>query len=271
MIDRLIPGHLIIMRFTSKLSTFLFPHHRPQGRTRLAVIGLCLMAVVSTSQAQTEQPAQSAPAMTDEMKQAFETLRRSNAVPFPLPMMMQPPEIQKWEPNTVTEPFPKEARDAMMTSMSGSNPWSLRQVFNFMTLKMKAAEGLSFDEVVEAMESRAVEENLKGIGRNQVWKEVEAKTGESTPKFEILQYCDALVARMVLDYSPEFSIFLPCRISVVEDARGDIWLMTLDWDVSWLSFTWHPDSQLDAQLKENGKRIRNAMVSIMEAGASGDW
>ena len=271
MINRLILDQLMVVRCTAKLSTFLPPRHGLQIRTRLAAIVFCLMAIVGAAQAQNEQPAQSAPAMTDEMKQAFETLRRSNAFPFPLPMMMQPPEMQKWEPNTVTEPFPKEARDAMMTSMSGSNPWSLRQVFNFMTLKMKAAEGLSFDEVVEAMESRAVEENLKGIGRNQVWKEVEAKTGESTPKFEILQYCDALVARMVLDYSPEFSIFLPCRISVVEDAKGDIWLMTLDWDVSWLSFTWHPDSQLDEELKENGRRIRNAMVSIMEAGASGDW
>ena len=145
------------------------------------------------------------------------------------------------------------------------------RVFSFMTLKMKAEPGLEFDDVIEAMDSRAVEENLKKTGHNMVWKEVEAKTGESTPRFEILQYCDALVARMVLDYSPEFSIFLPCRISVLEDAVGDVWLMTLDWDVSWLALTWHPDSQIDDELKENGRRIRNALVSIMEAGASGEW
>ena len=202
---------------------------------------------------------------------ALEQLRKSNALPFPIPMMMQPPPYKEWEPNTVIEEFPQETRVAILQNMAGANPWSLRQVFNFMTLKMKADEDLTFDDVIEAMDSRAVEENLKRSGHNMVWKEVEAKTGEPTPRFEILQYCDALVARMVLDYSPEFSIFLPCRISVLEDAAGDIWLMTLDWDVSWLSFVWHPDSQLDEELKDNGRRIRNAMVSIMEAGASGDW
>jgi len=207
----------------------------------------------------------------ESVANALDQLRKSNALPFPVPMMMQPPGQQEWVPNTVTEEFPPETRKAMMQGMAGANPWSLRQVFSFMTLKMKASPDLEFEEVVEAMDSRAVEENLKRSGHNQVWKEVEAKTGKPTPKFEILQYCDALVARMVLDYSPEFSIFLPCRISVLEDAAGDIWLMTLDWDVSWLSFVWHPDSQLDAELKENGRRIRNAMVSIMEAGASGDW
>ena len=205
------------------------------------------------------------------IQSALDQLRKSNALPFPVPMMMAPPDQQEWVPNTVTEAFPPEARAAMMQNMGAANPWSLRQVFSFMTLKMKAEPGLEFDDVIEAMDSRAIDENLKKTGHNMVWKEVEAKTGESTPRFEILQYCDALVARMVLDYSPEFSIFLPCRISVLEDAVGDVWLMTLDWDVSWLAFTWHPDSQLDEELKENGRRIRNALVSIMEAGASGEW
>lgn len=207
----------------------------------------------------------------DQVKAAMGTLRKSNALPFPIPMMMQPPEESEWVPNTVTEVFPPEMRAAMMQNMAVVNPWSLRQVFSFMTLKMKADDGLEFNDVVEAMESQAVEENIKQVGRNQVWKEVEAKTGKPTPKFEVFHYCDALVARMVLDYSPEFAIFLPCRISVLEDAKGDIWLMTLDWDVSWLTFMWHPDSQLDAELKENGRRIRDSLVSIMEAGAKGEW
>ncbi len=218
-------------------------------------------------------PVESASAQDNNanIRSALEQLRKSNGLPFPVPMMMQPPGQRNWEPNTVTEIFPPEARRAMIQNMGAANPWSLRQVFGFMTLKMKAAEGLSVEDVVEAMDSRAVEENLKKSGHNKVWQEIEAKTGAPTPKFEILQYCDALVARMVLDYSPEFSIFLPCRISVLEDAAGDVWLMTMDWDVSWLSFVWHPDSQIDQELKKNGRRIRDAMVSIMEAGATGEW
>ena len=230
-----------------------------------AAVILVFSLSLNVARAQDSQP------NTESIQAALDQLRRSNALPFPIPMMMQPPAQGEWVPNTVTEPFPPEARAAMMQNMGAANPWSLRQVFSFMTLKMKADEGLDFDDVIEAMDSRAVDENLKKSGHNMVWKEVEAKTGEPTPRFEILQYCDALVARMVLDYSPEFSIFLPCRISVLEDAVGDIWIMTLDWDISWLSFTWHPDSQIDDELKESGRRIRNAMVSIMEAGAAGEW
>jgi len=239
-------------------NVILMPH------IRCAFILLVLMASLP-AMAQTQSYD------NESVAEALTQLRKSNALPFPVPMMMAPPTSQPWVPNTVTEDFPAETRQAMMQNMAAANPWSLRQVFSFMTLKMKVAEGVEFDDVIEAMDSRAVEENLKRSGHNQVWKEVEAKTGEPTPRFEILHYCDALVARMVLDYSPEFSIFLPCRISVLEDAVGDIWIMTLDWDVSWLSFVWHPDSQIDAELKENGRRIRNAMVSIMEAGSTGDW
>jgi uncharacterized protein (DUF302 family) len=88
---------------------------------------------------------------------------------------------------------------------------------------------------------------------------------------EILQYCDAAVGRRMLDYSPEFVIFIPCRIAVIEDASGDIWLMTMDWDVSWLAMAWHPDSKLNDQLKNDAVRIRDAMEQIMQAGAKGEW
>ena len=207
---------------------------------------------------------------SDSVMEAVETLRKSNSLPFPLPMMFNPIDMS-WEPNTVAEPFPREAREAMMTTAGASNPWSLRQVFSFMAHKVKAEDGLSFDDVIEAMDSRAVEENLKKTGHSMIWKEIEAKTSKPTPRVEILQYCDAMVARMVLDYSPEFSIFLPCRISVLEDAQGDIWLMTVDWNVSWLSFVWQPDSQINEELKSHGRRIRDAMLSIVQAGATGDW
>ncbi len=231
---------------------------------RLLTVILVAVALPGASLAQQAFP--------NEVTSAIEQLRRSNAFPFPVPTMVEPMEEEEWVPNTVIEPFPSDTREAIMQNMAGSNPWSLRQVFNFMTLKMKADEDLTFDEVIEAMDSRAIEENLKRLGPDQISKEIAAKTGdESTPKLEIHHYCDALVARAILDYSPEFSIFLPCRIAVLEDANRDVWLMTLDWDVSWLNFVWHPDSQINAELKAEGQRIRDAMVSIMEAGATGAW
>ena len=90
-------------------------------------------------------------------------------------------------------------------------------------------------------------------------------------RIEVLQFCDAIVGRRMIDFSPEFSIFIPCRITVLEDATGEIWLMTLDWDVSWLARAWQPGSKLDPDLVRDAIRIRDAMTQIMEAGAIGYW
>ena len=173
--------------------------------------------------------------------------------------------------NPVMAPVSPEIKKQIYDQLSSISGMSMRQLFNFMTAKVKAAEGVEFDEIIEAMEIKANEVNFKKVGHNKFWKDVGAITGEPALRVEILQFCDAIVGRKMLDFSPEFSIFIPCRISVVEQPDGSIWLMTLDWDVSWLNFVWHPDSQLDQDLKKSGMRIRDAMLSIVNAGATGDW
>ena len=210
------------------------------------------------------------------MPSPFETMARgfrgSSMLPFPFSFMMAPFAPQAaWKPNTVMEPFPEEMKATMMQMAGVMSPWSMRQMFNMMTFKRKVKPGVAFDDVIVAMDSRAIEVNLKKIGHSPLSKAIAAKTGKPTPRIEVLQYCDALVLRKMLDYAPEFSIFVPCRISVLEDANDDIWLMTMDWNVAWLQFAWHPDSQLPVDLKADSDRIREAMRSIIDAGVNGDW
>ncbi len=173
--------------------------------------------------------------------------------------------------NRVMPPIPREQKQALFDMMTPASSMSMRDLFNFMTDKIKADPELSFDDVVEAMELKANEVNFKKVGHNEFWRDVGAYTGLPTLRLEILQFCDADVGRRMLDFSPEFSIFIPCRITVMEDATGEIWLMTLDWDVSWLSRAWQPGSRLDPELIKDAVRIRDAMTQIMQAGASGDW
>ena len=168
-------------------------------------------------------------------------------------------------------PVPKEVKKQMYDFMAAMSPYSMREMFNFMTDKIKADEGVEFDDVIEAMEIKANAVNFKKTGHSEIWKDVGAITGQPTLRVEVLHFCDALVGRRMLDYSLEFSVFIPCRISVVEDANGDIWLMTLDWDVTWLGMAWHPDSQLSEQLKQDAIRLRDAMDQIMRAGAAGEF
>lgn len=173
--------------------------------------------------------------------------------------------------NRVMPPVPKLQKQQLFDQMVPMSNMSMRDLFNFMTYKIKADPALSFDDVVESMELKANEVNFKKVGHNEFWRDVGAVSGLPTLRVEILQFCDAAVGRRMLDFSPEFSIFIPCRISVMEDATGEIWLMTLDWDVSWLARAWQPGSKLDPDLVEDAIRIRDAMTEIMEAGASGDW
>jgi len=194
------------------------------------------------------------------------------------PLSVLSPEAQKIlrdrlmkESQRVAPPVPRETKKAMFDQMVASSPMSMRDLFNFMTSKKKAKAGLKFDEILEAMDLKANDVNFKKVGHNKFWKDVSAITGLPAARVEILQYCDAIIGRRMLDYSPEFAVFIPCRIAVYEDANGDIWLMTLDWDVSWLAKAWQPDSQLSEQLKKDAIRIRDAMEAIMNAGAKGEW
>ncbi|MEA3292825.1 MAG: DUF302 domain-containing protein [Pseudomonadota bacterium] len=168
-------------------------------------------------------------------------------------------------------PVPKRTKKAMYDMMAAFSPLSMRDMFNFMTDKIKVEEGITFDEVLESMEIKANALNFKKVGHSEFWKDVAAIGGLPTTRVEVLHYCDALVGRRMLDYSAEFSVFIPCRITVYEDANGDLWVMTLDWDVSWLALAWHPGSQLDEQLKQDAIFIRDVMREIMQAGAAGAW
>lgn len=171
----------------------------------------------------------------------------------------------------VSPPVPDETKRAIFTAMMAASPMSMQDYFNFMTFKIKAAEGLTVDDVIEAMDLKANDVNFKKTGHSRIWQDVAAITGVPATRIDVLHYCDAIVGRRMLDVSPEFVVFIPCRIAVYEDANGDIWLMTLDWDVGWLSGAWQPGSQLSDQLKQDGVRLRDALQQIMEAGAKGEW
>lgn len=173
------------------------------------------------------------------------------------------------EPNTMMPSISSEAKMNAFQSFMALNPLSLRDIINLMTAKIKVDEGLTIDDVVTSMNLRANLLNLRLVGHNAPWKIMESIAGEEMPKVEILSYCDVMTMRMILDYSPEFVALLPCRIAVTEDASGDLWVVTLDWDVRWLDTGANPN-KLSDDLRERAIAIRENIQSIMEAGATGD-
>jgi len=173
--------------------------------------------------------------------------------------------------NTVSDSISDEAKRNLYQSLMMLSPLSLRDMISIMADKMPVAEDVSFDDAVESMKLRANEINFKFVGHSPLWKDVTAITGEDTPRVEIFNFCDAMVARKVLDYAPEFIVFIPCRIALTEDAEGKLWVMTLDWDVNWLNLAQNPNSVLDKGLREEAIRIREGIRYIMEGAATGDF
>lgn len=174
--------------------------------------------------------------------------------------------------NTVSASISSEAKRKAFQTMMMVSPMSMRDMISIMAEKMPVAEDVSFDDAVDSMKLRANEINFKLVGHNALWLDVRAISGdENTPRVEIFQFCDAMVARKVLDHVPEFVVFLPCRIALLEDTDKKLWVMTLDWDVSWMDFAQNPNSNLSAELRDDAKRIREGIRYIMEGAATGDF
>jgi len=226
-----------------------------------------LPLVVSASIAASPALAADVPKTTAKNQKA----EASKATPQPqAPMFAFPTVPQKnIVPNTVSEGISKEAKPKAVQSMMAGNPLSMRDMINLMTFKVKAKPGVSFDEVVTSMKLRANTLNYKYVGHSPLSQDVAAVTGKPTPRVEVFSFCDSVVARRLLDYVPELIAFLPCRIAVLEDAKKDIWLITIDWDISWLDYSQNPN-KMDPELYKESKRIRDVMEDMMRAGANGD-
>ncbi len=235
----------------------------------LAFITIIGAATVAQAQTQQSVPANLPPEVAAELEPRFDGPRAIEDLSEAAQKVMR--ERLMASTNPVMPPVLTETKKALFDQITGVSPASLRDLFNLMTVKQKVDPDVSFDEVIEAMEIKANDVNFKKVGHNEFWKDVSAISGLPTPRVEVMQFCDAIVGRRMLDFSPEFSIFIPCRITVLEDSAGDIWVMMMDWDVHWVERALHPDSQLSEQLKQDAIRIRDAMAQIMEAGATGEF
>lgn len=200
---------------------------------------------------------------------ATNTAASKNAYTLPDKYPVPVPAARQHTPNTMLEAITPEARNRFVQSSLGLSPLSLRDWINLLAYKVEARPGLSYDDVVASMKARANKINFKFVGVNAIWKDVAASTGKATPRVEIFNFCDANIARELLDYSLEFVIFLPCRIAVVEDAEQKIWLLMLDWDVRWVDDIPNPD-RISDPLRQGATKLREGLEDIIQAGANGD-
>jgi uncharacterized protein (DUF302 family) len=132
--------------------------------------------------------------------------------------------------------------------------------------KVPVADGLKAEEVEETMRFVANEHNIKNVGELPLYKEVEAMSGKPFRFMKVYMFCNALTAARMLSVSDAFSAYLPCRISMVEDTEGKLWLYTLNMDLMI-----YGGKTLPPELKEEAIGVKNTILDIMNRGAKGEF
>jgi uncharacterized protein (DUF302 family) len=130
--------------------------------------------------------------------------------------------------------------------------------------KIPVQDGLSAQDVEETMKFVANEHNFKNVGELPLYKEIEAMSGEPSRFIKIYMFCNAMTAARMMVYSDAYSAYLPCRITLVEDSSGKLWLYTLNMDLMI-----HGGKELPPELKEEAMQVREIILDIINRGAEG--
>ena len=194
-----------------------------------------------------------------------------SAGPIVLPVTPGTRGTRPYEMSRTISPKEKEAMMKQIMPMMGMvKSMDIKDVMNLMTIKYPAKKGLSFEDVKQSMELRANQLNFKKVGESPMWKDIQAVLGDmDAPRMEVYHYCDIAAGREILKYAPESIVYLPCRIAIMEDADKNVWVLTLDWNTSWLDSLAGKMGAPD-KLMEYATDIRDKMDVIMRAAAEGD-
>ncbi len=132
--------------------------------------------------------------------------------------------------------------------------------------RVKVEEGVTFDDIRESLQSAALGTGLLKVGELPLSQEIEARSGEKQRLLHIFEFCNPLTARKAVDFSPYFSALLPCRISVVEDEEGQLWLYSLNMDM----FV-HGGRMMPEPFRTEALKVRDTIWDMMQRSSKGEF
>ena len=129
--------------------------------------------------------------------------------------------------------------------------------------RIQIQDSVSFDDAVESLKLRANQHNLKFVGVNQLYKEIEALTGKPSKRIEIFNFCDGLTANKMLTADPQMIAFMPCRIALIEDKEGKRWVISMMMDIKMIQ-------AMPEDTRKSAEHVMAAMKDMMVAASKGD-
>lgn len=109
----------------------------------------------------------------------------------------------------------------------------------------------------------ANQHNLKFVGGNPIYKEIEALTGKPAKRMEIFNFCDGLTANKMLAADHMMIAFMPCRIAIIEDKTGKRWVISMMMDLKMIS-------AMPEDTRKSAEKVMAAMKDMMVAASTGD-
>jgi len=152
----------------------------------------------------------------------------------------------------------------IVQSVYAQNPLTETIQIKQSVLKMQLNKGVKADDAIKALKSKADELNMKFVAHQSMSDELAARGIESR-RLEIFQFCNPYDAYVLAKFNPIFAAYMPCRISLIEDKTGKVWLVMLNLDMQIENKT------LPKTVRRLTKRVNATLVEIMTAGATGEF
>ncbi|MBD3789083.1 MAG: DUF302 domain-containing protein [Campylobacterales bacterium] len=135
--------------------------------------------------------------------------------------------------------------------------------------KMNIPEGMSkkeaIENAIEIMDQIGEEHGLTLVDTKLMSRGETDENGEYQPYVRIRSYCSQTIAKVFLKHSKEFIGFMPCRIGIVEDENGDVWILTMSMDLPINGG--HP---LEPKLLDLATEVRAGMYGMLEGAAKNE-
>ena len=133
-------------------------------------------------------------------------------------------------------------------------------------VKMNIPEGMTkseaFESALEIMDETADEYGMALVDSKTMPREGKLfkDCGLLT---HIRSYCSPYIADVFLAHSGEFIGFMPCRVGIVEDPNGDIYIYTMS-----LELMINGGYVLEPKLLDLANEVRDAMYAMLENAAN---
>lgn len=132
--------------------------------------------------------------------------------------------------------------------------------------KVKVNDNISAADLDASILNIASELNIANVGELYLSRQVELLSGKPYRYVKIYLLCNAMTAASILNYNDAFSSFLPCKLSVVENAKGELWIYTLNLDL-----LIHGGQSIPPALKAEIIKVRDILNQIMQRAAAGEF